>query len=95
MSILKRFPHFRGIYIWGKKRCLHFFRVSFTRGSTVALHVPVCVCVCVLKLSIHQIMEASGNRVKKINPHSGVGGGGKSGGKKDILGPIGIVIILL
>ena len=55
----------------------------------------VCVCVCVLKLSIHQIMEASGNRVKKINPHSGGGGGGKSGGKKDILGPIGIVIILL
>ena len=95
MSILKRFPHFRGIYIWGKKWCLHFFHVSFTRGSTVALHVPVCVCVCVcvcvLKLSIHQIMEASGNRVKKINPHSG--GGGR--GKREILGPIGIVIILL
>ena len=48
-----------------------------------------------LKLSIHQIMEASGNYVKKINPHSGGGGGGKSGGKKDILGPIGIDIILL
>ena len=54
-----------------------------------------CVCVCVLKLSIHQIMEASGNYVKKINPHSGDGEGGKSGGKKDILGPICIVIILL
>ena len=52
-----------------------------------------CVCVFVLKLSIHQIMEASGNHVKKINPHSGDGEGGKSGGKKDILGPICIVII--
>ena len=54
----------------------------------------VCVCVCVKTVSIHQVMEASGSSVKKINPHSG-GGGGKSGGKKDISGPIGIVIILL
>jgi hypothetical protein len=42
--------------------------------------------------NINYEMEVSGNKVKKFSPS---GGKGKSGGKKDISGPIGIVLILL
>ena len=91
----KEVSSFQGYIHLGKEKVSPFLSGVLYEG----LHCSTacaCVCVCVLKLSIHQIMEASGNRVKKINPHSGGGGGGgKSGGKKDILGPIGIVIILL
>ena len=63
--------------------CENFTNVSLS----LSLSLSVCVCVCVC-----QEMEVTGKKVKKFSQS---GRKGKSGGKKDISGPIGIVLILL